>query len=128
MVNHIGSQPLFTRFGCAFQAASPAATEAFTPNLRRGFIALLGLAEPLKVDFLPLTWLLVLKAVGHGATSEISETYMNIQLGFVFKCLNFNAMIDDKVKSTQSLLAQLSILAHAALYKHPNILTLEGIC
>jgi hypothetical protein len=59
--------------------------------------------------------------VGAGATAEIRQNLATVQVTFAFKRLM-------EKKSLQPLIAELQILGHPAIRKHPNILKLEGVC
>ena len=64
--------------------------------------------------------------VGRGATAHIRESLANHDVDFAFKCL-----LPPQNKNNASLrplIAELSTLAHPSIRKHPNIVTIEGIC
>jgi serine/threonine protein kinase len=85
------------------------------------FITFLGIAQSYDIDFLPISWLPAMDIVGAGATAEIRQKLATYQVTFAFKRLT-------KKTSLQPLIAELRILGHPAIQKHPNILKLEGIC
>jgi serine/threonine protein kinase len=102
--------------------------ETASPSITAKFIAFLGLAQQLKVDFLPISWLPALDMVGLGAMGEIREAYMNAQVELAFKRLVSDVGAQSSATYLQPLMAELSILGHPSLRKHPNIMTLEGVC
>ncbi len=85
------------------------------------FITFLGIAQQYGIDFLPISWLPAMDTIGSGATAEIRLNLATYQVSFAFKRLT-------EKMSLQPLIAELQILGHPAVQKHPNILKLEGIC
>lgn len=95
------------------------------------FVTFLGVAQRLRIDFLPITWSPPLDRIGQGATAEIREAPANLQFSFAFKrplfrpCLDFK---DFEARILPSLIAEISTLGLKSIRRHPNIITLEGIC
>lgn len=112
----------YTTRGDTHQSATMAPTEGC------GFLDVLGVAQSLKIDFLPLTWQPALGIAGEGGTATISQASMNIQLAFVFKQFKCPLSPIEEVQSWHALRAEISILGHPAVRRHPSIVSIEGIC
>ncbi|KAJ6439093.1 mutator-like element [Purpureocillium lavendulum] len=107
-----------------YQSASIASQSAETAGY--GFIALLGLAQRLGVDFLPLTWQAVLGSLeedgkgGRGGQAKIFQSYVNPETSFAFKRFERD--------SFREVVSELLALAQDGIRKHPYITNLEGLC
>ena len=105
------------------QSASSASQSA--ENADYGFVALLGLAQRLRVDFLPLTWQAARGSLeedgkgGRGGQAKIYQSYMNPGASFVFKRFSRN--------SYHELVSELLVLTHEVVRKHRHIVRLEGL-
>jgi hypothetical protein len=115
----------FSRSGAPIQSAT-LATVGIT-GVRCDFLSFLGIAQSLKIDFLPITWQPALDTIGHGGTAEIRQTLINIQTSFAFKRL-VSTRSGEEAKNFQALIAEISVLGQPSIREHPNIITLEGIC
>ncbi len=89
---------------------------------------LLGVAQALKVDFLPLIWQPALDSVGEGGSATIRQASMNVQMAFAFKNLKRPETITEEIQTWRVLLGEISILSHLANRRHPNVVDIEGIC
>ncbi len=94
------------------------------PIAAEEFIAFLGRAQQLKVDFLPITWSPALDIVGAGATAEIRKAYVNASVELAFK--RYKSRTSERI-SLKPITTEISILGIPSIRRHPNILTLEGI-
>lgn len=111
----------FTEFR---QSASSVSQSA--ENANYGFIALLGLAQRLRVDFLPLTMQAARGSLeedgkgGRGGQAKIYQSYMSPKKSFAFKLFSRNYY--------HEIVSELLVLTHEAVRKHRYIARLEGIC
>lgn len=92
------------------------------------FLDFLGVAQSLKVDFLPITWQPALDNVGEGGTAVIRQALINLQMSFTFKHLKHPRSAEEKARNWAALIAELSILGHPAIRHHPNVANIAGIC
>ena len=112
----------YTRSGEIRQSASS------TSNKEFDFLDFLGVAQSLKIDFLPITWQPALDKVGEGGTAEIRQALINVQMTFTFKRLKRPRSAMEKTRNLRALIAEISILGHPAIRYHPNVANIEGIC
>jgi Protein tyrosine and serine/threonine kinase len=109
------------------QSATPA--KAAAPDLHYDFISFLGVAQRLRIDFLPITWQPALDKVGEGGTADIRQALINLQMSFAFKRLKWPRQVgSDESRSFLALISEVSILGHPSIRNHPNIIKLDGIC
>lgn len=101
------------------------------------FLSFLASAQELKVDFLPITWQPALSDVGEGGTAEIRQSLISLQMSFAFKVIKDAEWIDaidesqrpEQIKTHfQALIAEISVLGHHSIRKHPNVISLLGVC
>jgi hypothetical protein len=115
--------------GKPIQSAAP--EKGTVTDLHCDFISFLGIAQSLKIDFLPITWQPALDSLGQGATAELRQALVNLQMSFAFKRLVSTgpAQLEmDETENFRALIAEISILGHPSMRDHPNIIRLEGIC
>jgi hypothetical protein len=91
----------FLRSGVPVQSAAPATLRI--TGVHFDFLSFLGIAQSLKVDFLPITWQPALDTIGYGGTAKIRQTLVNIQMSFAFKRLILT-------ENFQALVAEISVL------------------
>jgi hypothetical protein len=115
----------FSKFGIPFQSAAPAIVRP--SSIPHDFLTFLGIAQSLKIDFLPITWQPALDTVGQGGTAEIRQALINLQTSFAFKRL-ISTLPAEEARNFQALIAEISVLGQPSIRDHPNIITLEGIC
>lgn len=87
-----------------------------------GFIAVLGLAQRLKIDLLPITWKALLGPIGQ-SRATINQALVNVQTSFAFKC--FAHTDSNPLRET---VQEMVILSHPLVQEHPHIVQLLGIC
>lgn len=92
------------------------------------FIDFLGVAQSLKLDFLPFTWQPGLDTVGEGRTAEIHQALISVRLTFAFKHMKRPQSVIEETLNLQALVAEISVLGHPVIQRHPNIASLAGIC
>ena len=92
------------------------------------FLDFLGVAQNLKIDFLPISWQPALERVGEGGSAEIRQSLINIQTTFAFKRLKRSRSSWEEAQRWHTLIAEISILGYLAVRKHRSIAHIEGIC
>ena len=116
----------YSTFGSYFESATPKKID-----LRFDLITFLGVAQKNEIEFLPITWQPALDHIGLGATAEIREASMSLQMSFAFKrpifTSSFNLEELEK-RVLPALIAEISVLSHPAVRNHPNVIHLEGVC
>lgn len=88
-----------------------------------GFIAVLGLAQRLKIDLLPITWQALRGLIGQ-SRARINQALLSIQTSFAFKRFNHDNQSDPFRETVQ----EMAILGHPLVQNHPHIVQLIGIC
>lgn len=112
----------YTICGNTHQSATLTPTEGYD------FLDFLGVAQTLKIDFLPLTWQPALDSVGEGGTAKIHQALINVRMAFAFKYLKHPRSIAEEIRNWRALIAEISILGHPAIRQHPSVVSIEGIC
>lgn len=95
------------------------------------FITFLGIAQSLRIDFLPITWQYGLKNIGEGATGEVREALLDKDTSFAFKRRLFKESFNLEELKGQilpTLVAEISILHTPSIRYCPNIIDLVGVC
>ena len=117
-VSSLGDDPSIKSFG-------PSATSIYTSSqyTNYSFIAVLGLAQRLRIRFLPITWQAALGPVGKGGQARINQALANVQISFAFKRLNHPDR--DPFRAT---VQEMVVLSHPMIQGHEHIVQLEGIC
>ncbi|KAF2685426.1 TPR-like protein [Lentithecium fluviatile CBS 122367] len=88
-----------------------------------GFIAVLGLAQRLKIDLLPITWQALRGLIGQ-SRARINQALLSIQTSFAFKRFDHDNQSDPFRETVQ----EMAILGHPLVQNHPHIVNLIGIC
>ena len=88
-----------------------------------GLIAFLGLAQRLRIPFLPITWQAPLGPIGRGGQAGINQALVNNQISFAFKI--FECPPQDPFKEVAQ---EMVVLSHQVIREHRHIVRLEGIC
>jgi serine/threonine protein kinase len=117
---------LFTTSGNTQESASLTTNTATDPPY--DLLTFLGVAQSLKINFLPMTWQPALDKVGEGGTAEIRQALVNVQMSFAFKRLKAHQRIEEEAKYLRALIAEISVLGHPLIRRHPNVVDIEGIC
>lgn len=97
-------------------------------NKEYDFLDFLGVAQSLKIDFLPITWQSALDNVGEGGSAEIRQALINLQMTFAFKQLKRPRSTIQATRNLRALMAEILILGHPNIRSHPNVASIEGIC
>lgn len=119
----------FIKSGKLLQTAAPAKDVA--TDSQCDFLSFLGIAQSLKIDFLPITWQPALDIIGQGGTAGIRQAMVNLQMSFAFKRLPSTEGIQSErgvARIFRAFIAEMSVLSHPSVRDHPNVIRLEGIC
>jgi hypothetical protein len=93
-----------------FGSATPV---EFSEDLQLDFISILGLAQRLEIDFVPIRWPPALDPLGLGGQAEIRQLPINQQWSFAFKRMTFGVESDDvQIRVFHALASELMILGH----------------
>lgn len=94
------------------------------------FVTFLAVAQAAKFDFLSITWPRATPAIGFGGTARIHESLINYDMSFAFKVVkeDDSTRSADEKKIFRLLISEISVLGHPFVRKHPNIISLLGIC
>lgn len=95
------------------------------------FLALLGVAQSLQVNFLPITWQSAMNCVGRGGTAKISQSSINAKKSFAFKRMAFcgpGESAAHEARLYKALITEMIVLKHAVLQYHPNFNRFQGLC
>ncbi len=111
----------YTTSGTTHQSAYATSSKEYD------FLDFLGVAQSLKLDFLPFTWQPELDTVGKGGTAEIYQELVNVRLTLAFKRLRRPRSVIEEIRNLQALVAEISVLGHPAIQRHPNIADITGI-
>jgi hypothetical protein len=122
----IDSLTSFWRSGILCRSAAPA--EPVGPDHRYDFLTFLAVLQNLKIDILPVTWQPALDTVGKGATAEIRQLFINLQMSFAFKRFRFRRGISYDESTFRALISEVSVLGHPSIRGNPNVIHLEGVC
>jgi hypothetical protein len=113
-------------------------TAAPTDALKRpsDFVAVLAVAQKLRIDFLPLAWQPGVAHIGLGGTAKVHQANMNAETCFAFKTFK-QAQWMENIGETErpqrcrrafhTLINEISILGHPSVRGHPAIMKLEGL-
>ena len=112
----------FTRSGVTGQSAGSISDQEYD------FLDFLGVAQSLKIDFLPITWQPALDLVGEGGTAEIRQALINLQTSFAFKHFKHPKFAEQESQVWRALIAEISVLGSPTIRYHPNVAVIEGIC
>lgn len=120
----ISQSSLATTFSPSATVYRPAAQHA-----DYGLIAILGLAQRLRIDLLPITWQTALGPVGEGGQAEVNQALINLQSSFAFKRFKGNLLTQSSQETPcQDIVGEMIMLSQPSIRKHPHIVRLEGIC
>jgi hypothetical protein len=92
------------------------------------------MAISLNVGFLPLTWDPAFEALGRGATGVVNQSQLNSETWIAFKRFEVDGVHpgvrDESFRNRQygALMSELNVLGHQEIRRHPNIVSLIGVC
>jgi hypothetical protein len=119
--SHVSGLIAYTTSGEAHQSSCA------TSNKEYDFLDFLGVAQSLKLDLLPFTWQPGLDTFAEGGTAEIRQALVNVRLTFAFKHLKRPRSSTEEVRNLRALIAEISVLGHPVIQRHPNIATIAGV-
>ena len=97
-----------------------------TSAKRYDFLDFLGVAQSMRIDFLPILWQPAL--IGKGGTAEIRQGIVYIEKTFAFKQMKKAQSPMEDAQCLCALIAEVSILSRYEISRHKNIVNIEGIC
>ena len=118
-----GSDSLITSYRAGIVSRSAALIDSTPPDRPYDFLDVLAITQRLNIDFLPITWQPALDSIGEGATAEIRQSLIDLQMSFAFKRFKMN-----EFDIFRSVISEVLVLGHSSLREHPNILSLQGVC
>lgn len=95
--------------------------------LHSDFLSFLAVVQELGLDMLPITWNDGLNSIGFGGTAVLREAMVDLKKSFAFKHV-VGKDDEERAKSFRTLISEITVLGQPSFRKHPNIVTLEGIC
>ena len=103
----------------------PSATSTYASShyANYDFIAVLGLAQRLRIRFLSVTWQAALGPLGRGGQASVYQALADVRTSFAFK--RFHHPDCDPFRET---VQEMVVLSHPVLRDHKHIIALEGIC
>ena len=110
---------------------TPTTSEHQAPPL----VKLLSIATAVRLNILPVKWRPGLESLGEGATANINQSPLNSKISFAFKRFNqFSDSLpslsnhDELLLKYNAILSEVVTLMHSEIYRHPNVVNLEGLC
>lgn len=117
----------FYKSGTLFSSVS--AVENPPTEFSLDFLSFLAVSQRRGVDYLPITWQPALDSVGIGATADIRQSLINLQLSFAFKRIHRERLTTNSHRNAfRALISEVFVLGHPIVRDHPNIIRLEGVC
>jgi hypothetical protein len=92
------------------------------------FIAVLDLAQRLRLRFLLITWQTATDQIEKNDQTKISQALINIQTSFAFKIFNHAKHNHSDHDLFKKIIQEMIMLSHSIIQKHKHIVTLEEIC
>ena len=86
------------------------------------FLTFLGIAQNLRIQFLPITWEVEKDSFGWGGSAEIRQHMVDRENSYAFKCLKSRSETNYEV-----LIAEISVLGQDLIREHPFINQIQGI-
>lgn len=88
------------------------------------FIAVLGLAQRLRINFLPITWEEPRGIIGRGGQARVDQALINLQMSLAFKRFDHKGLEDP----FREIVREMILLSEPSISQHQYIVKLEGIC
>jgi hypothetical protein len=102
-----------------------------TAGIQYDFLALLGVAQSLPIDFLPITWQSAMKCVGRGGTAEIRQSCINAKKNYAFKRMAFGGQWESaahEARAFKTLITEMIVLSHPIFRYNRVFNNLQGLC
>ena len=112
----------YTSRGKAHQSAGSTSAE------RYDFLDFLGVAQKMRIHFLPIRWQPGMGLAGKGGTAKIHQGLANIEKSFAFKQMRKTRSPMEEAQYLSALIAEISVLSHFVIATHKNIVKIEGVC
>ncbi|KAL8907095.1 MAG: hypothetical protein Q9171_006000 [Xanthocarpia ochracea] len=112
----------YTSRGATYQSAGSVSAKHYD------FLDFLGIAQGLKINFLPIQWQPGLDIAGKGGTAKIRQHLAYTDMTFAFKQMKKTQSPMREVQYMCALIAEISILGQFKNRHHKNIALIEGIC
>ena len=109
-----------------FSSAAPQSFEENSDDCQYNFISFLAMAQKLKIGFVPTTWYSGSTRLGHGATSQVHQSKLDVVKGLAFKKLSRQCQVSDD-QHYASLVSEMLILRAQGIVDHPNIAKLIAV-
>ena len=124
MMASLKSLPTFERQDSMFSSVSctPSRPSKFHCDLPSA----LFVADKLKLDIFPITWMSALGHLGKGATAQVQQSQIDIQTHYAFKRSLESAGQNDTDRY-RAIITEMIVLRNATIKEHPNIVKLIGI-
>lgn len=91
-------------------------------------IAFLATCQKLRVDFVPLRWLVALGTIGTGGEARVNQSLMNRSTDLAFRRVKLDAHSrEEQIHMYRSLIFQLDILCGVGTKVHPNIIDMIAV-
>ena len=116
------SRIIYSSCGKTYQSARSVSSTDY--NL----LDVLGAAQRLRINFLPIRWQPALDEAGKGGTATIRQGLVSLEKTFAFKQMKRTQSLMKQTLYMGALIAEISILAHSNIKSHENIINVEGIC
>ena len=104
----------------------------FVPaGVQYDLLTLLGVAQELRVNFLPIAWQSAMICVGRGGTAEIRQSRVNAKKSFVFKRMTRAGQGDSathEARMFKTLITEMFVLSHPLIRSQRIFNGLEGLC
>ena len=97
-------------------------------------IAFLTIAQKLGIDVLSIDGRSIGALAGKGGTSRVTQRQMDVQTSFAFKYFSSRQRLEfqrgklSEAEVFQTLINEISVLAHPKVRWHANIVELQGVC
>lgn len=93
------------------------------------FLSFLEAVQRLSIDILPIAWQPTLGSIGLGGTAAVRQALVNADTSFAFKCVKQLDLAEwGETRVFKALTSEILVLGYASIRRHPNIITLEGVC
>ena len=114
------------------EGTSPSiSAKCVSAEIQYDFLALLGVAQSLQVDFLPITWQSAMKCIGRGGTAEIRQSRINAKESFAFKRMTNvgpGEPVAREARAFKAFITEIIVLSHPLIRSQRTFNNLQGLC